>query len=176
MSLLAVKPTLQHAFTPQHIGQLSVGYASREMLDDPIDRDEDRDGKIWNISAGYIHPFRSNRGVFNILYEFSIDNTDGRNWDNNGNRFVLSLLLPIYKDELKTIISGDIFLQDYKNTHTIFNKKRKDDTYMGYVNLIWTMHKNLNMNLQYSHTRADSNIAVYDYSRNIYTAGIEYRF
>jgi hypothetical protein len=176
MALFTVKPTLQRAFLPQHIGQLSFGYSVREMLDEPIDRDEDRDGEIWSISAGYIHPFWNNKGIFNILYEFSQDNTDGRNWDNDGNRFVISLLMPVYKDEVKTILSGDIFLQDYKETHTVFGEKRKDKTYTGYATVIWTIYKNLNMNLQYSYTRADSNIAVYDYTRNIYTAGIEYRF
>ena len=38
------------------------------------------------------------------------------------------------------------------------------------------MVRGLYINLQYTYARADSNISVYDYDRNIYTAGIEYRF
>jgi tetratricopeptide (TPR) repeat protein len=176
MGVFDVKPAVQLALHPSHILRFSAGYEKRELLEAAIDRDEDRDGNVFSASAGYIHPFAKGRGVFNLIYEFTDDNTDGRNWDNRGNRFSLSLLLPAIVKKTNFILSGDAFLQDYKNTHTVFDKKRRDRTYTVSANVERELLRGLYLNLQYSYVRADSNIAVYDYDRNIYTAGFEYRF
>ena len=176
MGLFAAVPTLQYAFHPEHIGQFSIGFVNRELIDSPIDSDEDRDAGIISASAGYIHPFSEGNGVAKLMYEFTHDDADGKNWDNNGNRVSLSLLYPLMLQELNIVAAGDMFFQNYLHTHTVFGKKREDETYTGTVSLRWNVLKDATMNLQYSHVRADSNIAVYDYRRNIYTAGIEYRF
>jgi hypothetical protein len=176
MGLLTMKPTVQIALYPDHIAQFTIGYDKRELVESTLDPDEDRDGGIFNASAGYIHPFKEGRGVLNILYEYSNDDTDGKNWANIGNRFIINCLIPDLIKNTRLILAGDIFLQDYKYTNTVFEKKRNDDTYTVSVTAITEIVKALYLNLQYSHIRADSNISVYDYSRNIYTTGFEYRF
>jgi len=175
MSVATAKPTLNVAIFPNHIGQFSMGYARREMLQSPLSKDENRDGNIYLLSAGYIHPFSGGRGVFDIKYEFSEDMTEGKNWGNRGNRINLGLLLPLLKTVSLTV-SGDIFLQDYTHTHTAFHLKRRDRSYSGSGGFIWEILKGLNLNLLYSHTKADSNITIYDYKRNVYTVGVEYTF
>ena len=176
MSLLTMKPTLQTAIAPNHIGQFTIGYDKRELIEGALDRDEDRDGDVFNASAGYIRLFREGKGAFNIIYEFSNDDTDGKNWANTGNRFIISCLIPDLIKKTSLVLAGDIFLQEYKNTHTVFEKKRKDETYTVSATAIAEVVKALYLNLQYSYIRADSNISVYDYDRNIYTMGFEYRF
>ncbi len=174
-SVTTVKPALNIAIFPNHIGQLSMGYARREMLQSPLNKDEDRDGNIYLLTTGYVHPFLDGRGVFSLRYEFSRDVTDGKNWDNTGNRIIPSLLVPVI-DKVNFTISGDIFLQDYTHTHTAFHVKRRDKTYTGSTGVIWEIMRGLNLNLSYSHTTAHSNIDVYAYKRNVYMAGIEYTF
>jgi tetratricopeptide (TPR) repeat protein len=176
MGDFSVKPALQIAFKPDHIGRVSLGYEKRNLIQAPLDRDEDRDGNVFSASAGYIHPFAEGRGVFNLIYEFTIDDTDGRNWDNIGNRISLGLLLPNLVKEINLVLSGDVFLQNYQHTNTVFEVKRNDRTYTASATLLRELFRGVFINLQYSYTRADSNITVYDYDRNIYTAGIEYRF
>ena len=176
MGVFDVKPAVQIALQPSHILRFSVGYEKRDLFEAALDKDEDRDGNVFSASAGYIHPFAKGRGIFNLIYEFTDDNTDGRNWDNRGNRISLGLLLPAIVKKTNFILSGDAFLQDYKNTHTVFDKKRRDKTYTISANLEREILSGLYLNLQYSYVRADSNIGIYDYDRNIYTAGFEYRF
>jgi len=175
MSVTAAKPTLSVMLAPGHIGQFSMGYTKRELLQAPINSDEDRDGDIYSASAGYLYPFAGGKGMFNGRYEYSRDAADGVNWDNTGNRITLGLLVPLL-DKLNLTASGDMLVQDYKNVHTAFGLKRKDKIYTGGLGLTYEILKDFNMNLQYSHTRADSNIAVYDYKRNAYIAGLELRF
>jgi hypothetical protein len=108
-------------------------------------------------------------------YEFSNDNTEGKNWENTGNQILLNLLLPVI-DKLSFIISGEMLLQNYQHTHTFYGMKRSDRTYYGAVGVRWEILNGLNLDLQYSHTHADSNISVYEYRRNIYSIGATYTF
>lgn len=176
LSLFTVKPTMQVVIKPGHIGSLSIGFDRRDFTENSIDKNENRDGNVFSVSAGYMHPYKEGRGIFSLLYEFSDDEAQGLNWANLGNRFSLSLLIPYIMKRTNLVISGDAFLQDYKNTHTVFKVKRKDRTYTGSAAFVVALLKELNLNVQYSHIRSDSNIAIYDYNRNIYTVGLEYRF
>jgi hypothetical protein len=176
MGLFSANPTLQIAVNPNNILQFSTGYDRREMIQGPLDIDENRDGNIFSLTAGYYSPFQTGKGIFSITYEFTNDDTEGKNWANVGHRASMSILIPELIGKTDLILSGDVFLQDYKNTHSVFEVKRKDKSYTASVNFLVTLLKGLYLNLQYTYNRDDSNIAVYDYSRNIYTTGLEYRF
>jgi tetratricopeptide (TPR) repeat protein len=175
MAVALANPTLSIILLPNHIAQFSMGYMRREILHDPLDRYENRDGNILTVSPGYIYSFKNGKGLFMLKYEFSSDNTEGKNWENTGNQINLSLLLPVI-EKLSFTISGEMLLQDYQHTHTFFGMKRSDRTYYGAAGMRWEVLNGLNLNLQYSHTHADSNISVYEYKRNIYTVGFEYIF
>lgn len=175
MSVVLVKPTLNILLLPGYTGQFSLGYAKRAAFWPILDPDEDRDADIYSLTLGYVHPFAQDKGLYTMRYEFSREITDGRNWDNTGNKLSAGVLWQLMK-KARLTITGEAFLQDYKNTHTIFEVKRRDRTYSGSAIIAWEMTKDMNLNIQYSHTRADSNIYIYDYKRNVYTAGVEYNF
>jgi len=177
MHLTQTRPTVYLMISPDHIVQLSTGYIRREMLRSPPnhDRNEERDGNIWSLSPGYLRPFKGGKGLFYFHYEFSDDNTEGKNWENIGNRFTLGLILPIV-EKVSLSLSGDILLQDYRHTHTFYGMERSDRIYYGSTGIRWEMLKGLKLNLQYGHTRADSNIDVYEYRRNVVQLGVEYTF
>jgi Flp pilus assembly protein TadD len=175
MAIALARPTLSFLFLPQHLGQFSMGYMRREMLTNPPNRYENRDGNIFTVSPGYIYSFKNGRGFLMFQYEFSNDNTEGKNWDNTGNQVLLNLLLPVI-DKWSVTLLGSMFFQDYWHTNTPFGMKRRDRTYYGAVGVRWEVLNGLNLNLQYSHTYADSNISVYEYKRNIYNVGLEYTF
>lgn len=175
MGVFTARPTLHYIVSPGHIAHFSLGYSRREMVEAALDKDEERDSDIITGSIGYIHPFAQDKGVFNLGYEYSKDKAKGRNWENTGNRISAGILAPL-AEKLSLTISGEAFLQDYDNTHSVFGVKREDKIYSGSAGLIWDFMKNMNLNLQYSHTTADSNIAIYDYKRNIYTVGMQLSF
>jgi len=175
MAVAVAKPTVSFMFLPNHIGQFSVQYARREMLKSPVNENEDRDANIYLLSPGYIYSFSGGKGIFNLKYEFSRDEAEGRNWENTGSRISLGLLVPVVS-KLSLTFSGDVFLQHFDHTHTLFGVKRRDKTYFGSGGIVYEIFKGFSLNLLYSHTRADSNIPVYDYKRNEYTIGAQYTF
>jgi len=175
MAVALAKPTVSFMFLPNHIGQFSVQYARREMLISPVDANEDRDANIYLMSPGYIYLFSGGKGIFNLKYELSRDEAEGRNWENWGNRVSLGLLFPVV-NKLSLSFLGDVCLQHYDHTHTLYGVRRRDKTYLGSAGIIYEVFKGFNLRLQYSHTRADSNIPAYDYKRNEYTVGAQYTF
>ncbi len=174
-SVTAAKPTVSFMFLPNHIGQFSVEYARREMLISAVNANEERDANIYLLSPGYIYSFSGGKGVFNLKYEFFREDAEGRNWENTGNRVTLGLLMPVV-NKLSLTFLGDVCLQHYDHTHSLFGVRRRDKTYLGSAGIIYEVFKGFNLNFQYSHTRADSNVAVYDYKRNEYTIGAQYTF
>jgi tetratricopeptide (TPR) repeat protein len=175
MSVVSARLTLSFMPIENHIGQLLAGYIRREMLQLPSSRNENRDANLWIISPRYLYAFSGGKGLFDIRYELWIDEAEGKNWENIGNRLKLSLLVPVV-DRVCLTISGDAFLQDYRHTHTIFGMKRSDRTYMGLANIRWEILRGLSFTLQYAYTKADSNISVYEYEQNLLTAGMAYNF
>ena len=174
LGVMSARPSLSINLLPNHFGQISLGYARRWMVQPALFSDEDRDAHIFIGSLGYSHSFWE-KGSLNLVYEFTWDLTDGKNWENNGHRFNLNLLIPIL-DKVSLSLSGELFYQDYTRTHSIFGIRRNDKTYSGTIGLIWELWKDVTLNLQYYRAKADSNLFIYDYERNVFTVGIQFSF
>jgi tetratricopeptide (TPR) repeat protein len=175
LNLLSVKPMLHLVLAPGHIGQFSAGYTKQNFLSLNGSGPEDRDDDIYSVSLGYLHPFSGGKGLFNARYEYLRDDAAGRNWENTGNRFTMGILFPIVQ-KVSLALSGEALLQDYSNEHTVYDKKRRDKTYVGSAVINWEVSSKVNLIVQYIHTTVDSNIPLYDYKRNVYSAGLTYNF
>jgi len=175
MSYASVRPTWNVVLNPENILLLTAGYARRELLQTPVVPQENRDGNVYSLSVGYAHPFSGNKGLIAAGYEFSRDITEGINWTNTGNRIYVSGLFPL-SEYVKLVVSGEAFLQNYTNVNSLADKERRDRIYFGSADVIWEISKMVKLNLQYSHTTADSNIHFYAYRRDMTIAGIEFNF
>lgn len=65
---------------------------------------------------------------------------------------------------------------NFPQENTIFDVKRTDQISNLSAGITWEFHKNVTLVGQYSRIDNGSNIAIYDYLRNLYTVGLEYRF
>ena len=176
--LFSVRPTWSWLAAPQHILQGSLGYSKREMLFDPLTRDEDRDASIYTASAGYIHSYGSQGGMASLRYDLSYDDTDGANWKNRGHRVSLNGVIPLTAT-LKANLSAEVSLLDYLNRNSVIpqsNVRRDDTTWFATAGVTWNLTPNIALSAQYAHTTAQSNIPVYDYTRNTFSTGVEFSF
>lgn len=180
MKGLSWKPTLSIVTGSGLLWQVAAGVSDRKMLN-PLS--DDRSGKTYTASLGYLYPFHEGKGMVNLKYEYSWDDAKGQDWDNNGQRASLNLLLPL-KDNVGLIMSGDLFVQKYDNDNSVWGvngfpsgpTRRFDRIYTGSAGILWNLFDGLNLNLLGTYTRADSNFAVYDYERTLYSLGLEYNF
>jgi len=167
-------PLFRIVLSQNHLLELFGGYVNQEYFQPPLTPEEDRSSTGPDAYVSWIMSF--GKGWFlNLRYEYTKENTDGVNWENDGNRFSANVTVPL-APKVKLQVNGQAFLQKFKNVHTVFLQKREDDIYQGSIGVSWEFFKNTDLLLQFNKTRADSNIAIYDYDREVYTAGIEYRF
>jgi hypothetical protein len=160
-----------------HILEIYSGYVKKNFFSETLDPNEDQRATGMDSYASWMWLFKSG-AIFNLKYGFITENAQGNNWTNQGHRFTVNSIIPL-PWRLKLQAGGEFFLQDYANESSIpaFNKEtRRDKTYTGMAGLTWDFNKNLSLMLQYTGIRANSNIFVYDFDRNIYSVGAELRF
>jgi len=189
-----ITPTYTRYIGKKHTIQTYLSYAKKEFLTLSSAGDEDRDADVYSGSVSWFSFFKQDRGMFvpfmesfelsafgenegyiNVLYELSKEETDGRNWEYIGNKVALIYLMPLLQNA-KLRLTGDVKYEDFTNEHTVFNKERRDIIYGLSGLLFYKFHENLDLQLLYSYRRDDSNIGLYDYDRNMYSIGLEWRY
>ena len=174
-------PLLRFSIKGNQMLEIFAGYTNSEYFKPSLSPEEDRDSYGYLTYFSWLWLFKED-SFLNLRYQFRSQSTDGDNWDRMSNGFSANLVIPV-TENVQFQASGRFTKQDYEHIHsttTTINdpppRKREDESYSFSGGFSWEFYKDATLILQYSHNRANSNIAVYDYTRNIYTLGIEYRF
>jgi hypothetical protein len=157
--------------------EIYAGYQKKNYFKTSLDPNENQTANGLDSRISWMQFFESG-AILVVNYGYETDNADGSNWSSLGHRFSANGIIPLW-DKLKLQLGAEIFLQNYANESTISafgRKKRQDKNYMGSAGLIWDIHRNVSLMLNYTAIRNDSNIYLYDYSRHIFSAGAELRF
>ena len=171
---LAVGPMMRIALTGDQLFEFFSGYSNNKYFQPVYSPDEDRSSSGVSDYASWVWLFKKD-SFLNLRYQFSSQNAKGRNWGYISHSFSANAVLPL-SEKVKLQLSGQITNQGYKNTHSTFNVKREDNIYNLSAGLSWEFYKDTSLVAQYTRDRNDSNIGIYDYTRNTYTMGMEYRF
>jgi tetratricopeptide (TPR) repeat protein len=171
---ISARPTVTYALSPEHILQASAGYAKREFFVSPVVAAESRNAEIYSGQFGYIFLFANGRGFFNIKYDSSFEDTLGDNWDALINKLSIEMLIPLGR-KTYIILSGETGRSNYP-VNSFFGVKRNDTSLAASIGINRQLYEMLYLNAQYSHSTFYSNIALYEYRRNVYSAGLELRF
>jgi tetratricopeptide (TPR) repeat protein len=175
LSSLSVNPLFNLMVGNSYMGQLFFKYQNKNFLKSAANANEKRDSNYYGGGAGLFLFFADNKGFLNLRYELNKDDAEGRNWEYVGNKFTATLLVPLF-ERLKVSASGEAFLQDFENTHTVFGEERDDEMYTASCMLTYDLFKDTEIQLRYTYVKNDSNIGVYDYDRSIYSGGVGYKF
>jgi Tfp pilus assembly protein PilF len=167
-------PLLRMAIKGNQLLEIFSGYTNTEYFQDALAPEEDRDAHGYSSYISWVWLFKKEY-FLNLRFQASSQDTDGQNWDNGTLGFSLNYAMPLHK-KLKLQVSGQINDQEFKHVHTVFGIKREDKMFSFSGGFSWYMLKNATIVAQYTRMRTDSNIGIYDYTRNLYTLGIEYRF
>lgn len=160
-----------------HILEIYAGYANKHYSNAPLDPAESQTSEGFDSYLSWMWLLQKGAMV-NLKYGISEDHADGNNWSNRAHRFTVNTIVPLRK-QLRLQLGGEFTQQDYSNSSTlaIFNhEKRSDRIYTGTVGLTWDVNKYLSILAQYTGTRNYSNLYLYDYSRSVYSVGLEFRY
>lgn len=174
LTQLTAGPQARLFLSDAHILEVSGGYRNKQYDESPELSEENRDADGLNASLNWIWRI-NNDWFFNAQYEFSREDARGVNWENSGHRFSMSTAYA-FTDSIRMQLGLDSLLQFYDEPHTVFDRKREDHTNMGTAGLIWDLNRHFSLLFQYSRIRCNSNIGIYDYTRDLVSAGFELRY
>ncbi|MDQ5988144.1 MAG: Cell division coordinator CpoB [Syntrophus sp. SKADARSKE-3] len=172
-----VGPLLRFLANQNHIIEAYAGYAKKNYFKTaPVGNPGD------DMTACGIDSYLSwmwllqNGGLINTRIGFSIDNADGFHYDNNSYKFSINAIYPIWQ-KLNLQLGGEINFAPYKNNNEFFNNTARDDKiYTGTIGFNWNFNRYTTAIIQYTGTIANSNIMLYDYTRSLWSIGLELRF
>jgi tetratricopeptide (TPR) repeat protein len=174
----SVGPLLRFLAAPNHILEVSAAYAGKnyfETISQPELWDQSSTGLDSYVSWFWL--FGNGGGLLNLKYGYSTESARGAYFDNQGHRFTANFMTPLIWKPLRLQLGAEMFLQGYKNENATYdNTKRSDQTYLATAGLYWDVNKYFTLIAQYLKTRVFSNIFMYDYDRDVYSAGFELRF
>ena len=140
-----------------------------------------RDGHNWLIGATQFWLYAKNTAHVRAGYLYDNQVTGGKgvslatiasaaDWAYEGHRFLVGTTLPpMYQVRLD--VGFDYYLQNYDSANSFSSGGdvfRMDQVYTYTVTASRQVAERLALALQYLHTRAESNVAAFDYNRNIY--------
>jgi len=175
----SVGPLLRFLLTEKknEVVEMYIGYQKNNYFLPTLDPGEDQTAQGVDSYISYMRLFE-NGAIAILKYGATAEKARGSNWTNRGHHLTANGIIPLW-EKLKLQLGAEYHRADYLNESTIpaFNqKKRADSTYTGMAGLIWDINKNASLMIQYTGIRGNSNIFLYDFSRNIYSAGVEFRF
>jgi tetratricopeptide (TPR) repeat protein len=183
-----VNPSFTFIIKGNNLGQVFFRYRKDEYAWDYNKRKygsylsiyEDRDAHNLALGLGYIYTFKQGHGLFNVKVEGDINDAQGKNWDYTGVKASAGLLYPFIDNKLKVNLFSEVYRQNYHNKHSVYGNiprnTRKDDNYTVQTTLTYNIMKPVDISVGYSYLQTNSNIAVYEYRKNLYTVSMEYRF
>lgn len=158
-----------------NMGQAYLKYAYKDYMWAPTIADEDRTGNDFGGGVGWYFFFMKNKGFLNLRYGILKEWTEGNNWGNLENDIGATLLVPVL-DKLNVTVSGNISLQNFDNSNNVYHVYRHDQVYTVSTLAAYKFYKDSEIQLQYTFVKDSSNISVYDYNRNVFSAGVEIKF
>jgi hypothetical protein len=135
---------------------------------------------------GVVHAFRlaSDRLILRIGYQYDNESTKGSAFSYRGNRLLTGGQLQLPWGDMSLRYDYDVHWRDYKNrqtTATITDRDgrlvRRNDTQQTHlVQLTKPLPNNFSLTFQYQGIRNESDIPLYDYTKNVWTMLVNWTY
>ncbi len=159
--------------------------------------DEDRDARNWMVGLTHVFRFAQDKHYVRVGYQFDYENADGRNFTYAGNRFLAGgqYTLPWGSTRLK--YDFDLHQRHYQHANTLLpilnpgTREREDLEQNHVVRVEQVLVANigpasigcaptapcpLTLSAEYQRTVAESNLAVYAYTRNVWSLTLSWQY
>ncbi|MDB4349491.1 tetratricopeptide repeat protein [Omnitrophica bacterium] len=161
---------------PEHMLQAGFTYKKKDFKWELASFDENRDAHeyIWQLAHHYFFT-NDRKGFVTVKHEMNVDDTKGKNWEYFGNHTSVSSVIPLH-EKMKLALAGKVLLHNFFNRHTAFGHERRDTIFQLSSLFSFEIVKGTELQLQYTYINNGSNIKLYDYTRNVYSAGVQFKF
>lgn len=139
-------------------------------LDAPSIPQEDRSGSFMGTGLLALIPFDDRKGAIRVLVQYGDNNTQGSNWDNSETNIISQLQYVVWRG-ISANIGYQYLARAYKNIHHSEILRRQDYAHLVSAKLELTLWKNWAIFAQAAYVSNISNIAFYDNTRQVISAG-----
>lgn len=108
-------------------------------------------------------------------YLYDMEDAHGANWNYEGNKVTAGFQYTFPKD-IRLNTDYEYKRVRYGKTNIFFDEKRRDIDRAVNVVLSKEVKGNLTLSLEYLRSDNKSNIALYDYEKNLYSVGLSWRW
>ena len=145
-------------------------------------REQKRDA--FNVTAGFLHTFRfyNDRFLLRLGYEYDNEHSEGADFSYNGNHLRAGAQVALPWGGLILRYDYDVHWRDYDNRNSRFPSSapntvtRNDTQHTHLVQLEQPITDSLSLTWQYQNILNRSNLAVYDYKKNIISLTLSWVF
>jgi tetratricopeptide (TPR) repeat protein len=158
---------------------------------------EDRDARNYMIGLTHVFRFAQDRHYIRLGYQFDSENTDGRNYAYDGNRFLTGGQYTLPWGSTRLRYDFDLHIRDYRYADTILpainpsTRERWDLEQNHIFRIEQVLTKNigpasigctttapcpLTLAADYQRTVANSNLPVYAYNRNVWSLTLSWQY
>jgi len=171
--------------------QLQARYQNKDFQNGLFPQNTLRDGKNYMVGVTQYFLFASNAGSVRVGYAHDRDLTGGgspsaatpgvpsaADWAYHGHLFSTGVSLPPIHT-IKLDASFDYYLQHYRNPSSFSTDgtvARRDNIYFASATASRDLTEHLGLSLQYSYTRDQNNLRVFDYTRSVFSIQLIGRF
>lgn len=140
----------------------------------------ERDAVNW--MGGFTHAFRfqEDRHFLSVGYQYDVENAVGNDFSYAGHRLLAGGLYTLPWWQIRLRYDYQVHWRDYRNpnlTFPLLSAIRRDDTeHIHFARIEKPLPNNLTVSLQYQRIQNDSNLAVYDYTQNVFYVVTTWRY
>jgi len=138
-----------------------------------------------NFMAGYLHVFRfeGDRHFIKLGYQIDWEAAQGSNWSYLGHRFLVGGQYTLPWWDIRLRYDFDLHLRDYEHLHTFLptgisapSIHRSDKDMNHLLSIAKDFPGNITVSVEYLLNKNISNLAVYNYIRNVVSFSVSWRY
>lgn len=170
-----IRPNFLLMWNQKHLSIFQYALQIKEFKEAPVFTVDNRDA--INHEAGITHFLRFNNGKHYVKagYFYDKEFASGNNWDYQGDKIIAGFQYTLPKD-LRLNVDYEYKHVRYQNTNIFFNEKRKDTERSLSAVVSKEIYKNFTLSLEYLRRDNSSNIVLYEYEKNLFSLGVNWRW
>jgi len=182
----SVIPFTTLVWDPINLTQVQLMFQGQDFLNQKnlVTTADNRDGLDYLAGVTHFFRFQGDKHFIKLGYQFDWFVAKGNNWTYLGNRFLVGFqyTLPSWGWGIRLRDDFNAYLLNYQFTNNYLPVScapcihRNDQQFNNLVSVSKDLPYNITVSLEYLYTRNLSNLAVYDYSRNVVTLNASWRY
>jgi tetratricopeptide (TPR) repeat protein len=176
----------------RHLTQGFFRYQNKEFFElrpQPVP-DEFRDADNYTVGILHMLRFAQDRHLVRGGYQFDVEDAQGRNYSYRGHRFLVGVQYTLPWYGIRLYYDFDLHLRDYLHKNSVLptyapgTRSRYDEEFNNTVRAdlpfagptLWGSATRMTLSASYQNTIANSNIELFDYTRNVYSLSLSWSY